>query len=207
MDKITDEQIEQMKSSIREKNGYDKMSNEEKKSFDEKLDKSVEAQKKEWIAEGKYDGGEKKPVEPKSEKEAEFDQKLEEEKNKFREKNGYDKMTDEEKKAFDAKLDKAGEALKADWKKSQGTKNEGDNADDGDDEGADPKPGAMQEKTAGKTDDNSKTKESEGDDKKKKQAEYDDARRRQLQHEANMRQREQAAKEKEEDEKTEGYCR
>lgn len=93
--KLSREEYDAVVEKYREQNGYDEMSDDEKVIFDEKLDKVVECSEDE-------DETESSEVTD-SPSEAVSDQdKLREE---LKEQYGYDDMSDEQKQAFDEKLD------------------------------------------------------------------------------------------------------
>lgn len=81
-----DSEREQMKAELRERYGYDEMSDEKKAQFDQILDDEMDAMER-------GEPAEKSP--------------LEQEKEKYREQWGYDDMSEEEQADFDKRLDEA----------------------------------------------------------------------------------------------------
>lgn len=101
---VTQEEYDQAKASLREEMNYDKMSDEQKKEFDETFDKRL-AVKKEGEDSDDEDADEA-DNEQGVEREMTYDEKVEKAKEEVRKDHNYDEMTDEQKKQFDAALDK-----------------------------------------------------------------------------------------------------
>ena len=93
--KLSRNEYDAVVEKYREQNGYDEMSDEEKAAFDEKLDKVVECSEVEKQLE------ESETTDSSSEETSDSD-KL---RSELKEKYGYDEMSDEQKQAFNEKLD------------------------------------------------------------------------------------------------------
>ena len=93
--KLSRNEYDAVVEKYREQNGYDEMSDEEKAAFDEKLDKVVECSEVEKQPE------ESETTDSSSEETSDSD-KL---RSELKEKYGYDEMSDEQKQAFNEKLD------------------------------------------------------------------------------------------------------
>ena len=93
--KLSRNEYDAVVEKYREQNGYDEMSDEEKAAFDEKLDKVVECSEVEKQPE------ESETTDSPSEETSDSD-KL---RSELKEKYGYDEMSDEQKQAFNEKLD------------------------------------------------------------------------------------------------------
>ena len=95
--KLSREKYDAAIEKYREQNGYDELSDDEKAAFDEKLDKAIQCSD----YENETEPGE--ASESPSEASSDRDKLREELKSKY----GYDDMSNEQKAAFDEKLDKA----------------------------------------------------------------------------------------------------
>lgn len=93
--KLSRDEYDAVVEKYREQNGYDDMSDEEKVAFDEKLDKVVECSD----GEGKIKTSE--TIDSSSEVASDRDKLRQELKDRY----GYDEMSNEQKQAFDGKLD------------------------------------------------------------------------------------------------------
>ena len=93
--KLSRNEYDAVVEKYREQNGYDEMLDEEKAAFDEKLDKVVECSEVEKQLE------ESETTDSSSEETSDSD-KL---RSELKEKYGYDEMSDEQKQAFNEKLD------------------------------------------------------------------------------------------------------
>lgn len=94
--KLSREEYDAVIEKYREQNEYDDMSDDEKAEFDEKLDKVVEC------SEDKDDTESSEAADSTSEAASDRDKLREDLKAQY----GYDDMSDEQKTAFDEKLDK-----------------------------------------------------------------------------------------------------
>lgn len=93
--KLSRDEYDAVVEKYREQNGYDDMSDDEKAAFDEKLDKVVECSDDE----DETEPGE--TTDSPSEATSDSDKLRQELKDRY----GYDDMSDEQKQAFDEKLD------------------------------------------------------------------------------------------------------
>ena len=93
--KLSHDEYDAVVEKYREQNGYDDMSDDEKAAFDEKLDKVVECSDDEEETE------ESETTDSPSEETSDRDKLRQELKDRY----GYDEMSDEQKQAFDEKLD------------------------------------------------------------------------------------------------------
>lgn len=93
--KLSRDEYDAVVEKYREQNGYDDMSDDEKAAFDEKLDKVVECSDDEEETE------ESETTDSPSEEISDRDKLRQELKDRY----GYDEMSDEQKQAFDEKLD------------------------------------------------------------------------------------------------------
>lgn len=93
--KLSRNEYDAVVEKYREQNGYDEMSDDEKTAFDEKLDKVVECSDSE--DETETSGTTDSPSEATSDRD-----KLRQE---LKDRYGYDEMSEEQKQAFDEKLD------------------------------------------------------------------------------------------------------
>lgn len=93
--KFSHDEYDAVVEKYREQNGYDNMSDDEKAAFDEKLDKVVECSDDEEETE------ESETTDSPSEETSDRDKLRQELKDRY----GYDEMSDEQKQAFDEKLD------------------------------------------------------------------------------------------------------
>lgn len=93
--KLSRDEYDAVVEKYREQNGYDDMSDDEKAAFDEKLDKVVECSDDEEETE------ESETTDSPSEETSDRDKLRQELKDRY----GYDEMSDEQKQAFDEKLD------------------------------------------------------------------------------------------------------
>lgn len=93
--KLSRDEYDAVVEKYREQNGYDDMSDDEKAAFDEKLDKVVECSDDENETEASD------TTDSPSEATSDSDKLCQELKDRY----GYDDMSDEQKQAFDEKLD------------------------------------------------------------------------------------------------------
>lgn len=93
--KLSRDEYDAVIEKYREQNGYDDMSDDEKAAFDEKLDKVVECSDDENETEASD------TTDSPSEATSDSDKLRQELKDRY----GYDDMSDEQKQAFDEKLD------------------------------------------------------------------------------------------------------
>lgn len=93
--KFSHDEYDAVVEKYREQNGYDDMSDDEKAAIDEKLDKVVECSDDEEETE------ESETTDSPSEETSDRDKLRQELKDRY----GYDEMSDEQKQAFDEKLD------------------------------------------------------------------------------------------------------
>ena len=93
--KLSRDEYDAVVEKYREQNGYDDMSDDEKAAFDEKLDKVVECSDDEDETETS------ETTDSPSEATSDSDKLRQELKDRY----GYDEMSDEQKQAFDEKLD------------------------------------------------------------------------------------------------------
>ena len=93
--KLSRDEYDAVVEKCREQNGYDDMSDDEKAAFDEKLDKVVECSDDEDETETS------ETTDSPSEATSDSDKLRQELKDRY----GYDEMSDEQKQAFDEKLD------------------------------------------------------------------------------------------------------
>lgn len=93
--KLSRDEYDAVVEKYREQNGYDDMSDDEKAAFDEKLDKVVECSDDENETEASD------TTDSLSEATSDSDKLRQELKDRY----GYDDMSDEQKQAFDEKLD------------------------------------------------------------------------------------------------------
>lgn len=93
--KLSRDEYDAVVEKYREQNGYDDMSDNEKAAFDEKLDKVVECSDDEDETETS------ETTDSPSEATSDSDKLRQELKDRY----GYDEMSDEQKQAFDEKLD------------------------------------------------------------------------------------------------------
>lgn len=93
--KLSHDEYDAVVEKYREQNGYDDMSDDEKAAFDEKLDKVVECSDDEDETETS------ETTDSPSEATSDSDKLRQELKDRY----GYDEMSDEQKQAFDEKLD------------------------------------------------------------------------------------------------------
>lgn len=93
--KLSRDEYDAVVEKYREQNGYDDMSDDEKAAFDEKLDKVVECSDDENETEASD------ATDSPSEATSDSDKLRQELKDRY----GYDDMSDEQKQAFDEKLD------------------------------------------------------------------------------------------------------
>lgn len=93
--KLSRDEYDAVVEKYREQNGYDDMSDDEKVAFDEKLDKVVECSDDENETEASD------TTDSPSEATSDSDKLRQELKDRY----GYDDMSDEQKQAFDEKLD------------------------------------------------------------------------------------------------------
>lgn len=93
--KLSRDEYDAVVEKYREQNGYDDMSDDEKAAFDEKLDKVVECSGDEDETETS------ETTDSPSEATSDSDKLRQELKDRY----GYDEMSDEQKQAFDEKLD------------------------------------------------------------------------------------------------------
>lgn len=93
--KLSRDEYDAVVEKYREQNGYDDMSDDEKAAFDEKLDKVVECSDDEDETEASD------TTDSPSEATSDSDKLRQELKDRY----GYDDMSDEQKQAFDEKLD------------------------------------------------------------------------------------------------------
>lgn len=93
--KLSRDEYDAVVEKYREQNGYDDMSDDEKAAFDEKLDKVVECSDDEDETEAR------ETIDSPSEATSDSDKLRQELKDRY----GYDDMSDEQKQAFDEKLD------------------------------------------------------------------------------------------------------
>lgn len=93
--KLSRDEYDAVVEKYREQNGYDDMSDDEKAAFDEKLNKVVECSDDEEETE------ESETTDSPSEETSDRDKLRQELKERY----GYDEMSDEQKQAFDEKLD------------------------------------------------------------------------------------------------------
>ena len=93
--KLSRDEYDAVVEKYREQNGYDDMSDDEKAAFDEKLDKVVECSDDENETETS------ETTDSPSEATSDSDKLRQELKDRY----GYDEMSDEQKQAFDEKLD------------------------------------------------------------------------------------------------------
>lgn len=93
--KLSRDEYDAVVEKYREQNGYDDMSDDEKAAFDEKLDKVVECSDDENETEASD------TTDSPSEATSDSDKLRQELKDRY----GYDDMSDEQKQAFDEKLD------------------------------------------------------------------------------------------------------
>lgn len=93
--KLSRDEYDAVVEKYREQNGYDDMSDDEKTAFDEKLDKVVECSDDEDETEAS------ETTDSPSEETSDSDKLRQELKDRY----GYDEMSDEQKQAFDEKLD------------------------------------------------------------------------------------------------------
>lgn len=93
--KLSREEYDAVVEKYREQNGYDEMSDDEKTAFDEKLDKVVEC------SDGEDESETSETKDSPSEATSDRDKLRQELKDRY----GYDEMSDEQKQAFDEKLD------------------------------------------------------------------------------------------------------
>lgn len=93
--KLSRDEYDAVVEKYREQNSYDDMSDDEKTAFDEKLDKVVECSDDEDETEAS------ETTDSPSEETSDSDKLRQELKDRY----GYDEMSDEQKQAFDEKLD------------------------------------------------------------------------------------------------------
>lgn len=93
--KLSRDEYDAVVEKYREQNGYDDMSDDEKAAFDEKLDKVVEC------SDGEDETEASETTDSPSEETSDSDKLRQELKDRY----GYDEMSDEQKQAFDEKLD------------------------------------------------------------------------------------------------------
>lgn len=93
--KLSHDEYDAVVEKYREQNGYDDMSDDEKAAFDEKMDKVVECSDHEDETETS------ETTDSPSEATSDRDKLRQELKDRY----GYDEMSDEQKQAFDEKLD------------------------------------------------------------------------------------------------------
>lgn len=93
--KLSRDEYDAVVEKYREQNGYDDMSDDEKAAFDEKLDKVVEC------SDDKDETETSETTDSPSEATSDCDKLRQELKDRY----GYDEMSDEQKQAFDEKLD------------------------------------------------------------------------------------------------------
>lgn len=93
--KLSRDEYDAVIEKYREQNGYDDMSDDEKAAFDEKLDKVIECSDDEDETETS------ETTDSPSEETSDRDKLRQELKDRY----GYDDMSDEQKQAFDEKLD------------------------------------------------------------------------------------------------------
>ena len=93
--KLSRDEYDAVVEKYREQNGYDEMSDDEKTAFDEKLDKVVEC------SDGEDETETSETTDSPSEATSDRDKLRQELKDIY----GYDEMSDEQKQAFDEKLD------------------------------------------------------------------------------------------------------
>ena len=93
--KLSRDESDAVVEKYREQNGYDDMSDDEKAAFDEKLDKVIECSDDEDETETS------ETTDSPSEETSDRDKLRQELKDRY----GYDDMSDEQKQAFDEKLD------------------------------------------------------------------------------------------------------
>lgn len=93
--KLSRDEYDAVVEKYREQNGYDDMSDDEKAAFDEKLDKVIECSDDEDETETS------ETTDSPSEATSDRDKLRQELKDRY----GYDEMSDEQKQAFDEKLD------------------------------------------------------------------------------------------------------
>ena len=93
--KLSRDEYDAVVEKYREQNGYDEMSDDEKTAFDEKLDKVVEC------SDGEDETETSETTDSPSEATSDRDKLRQELKDRY----GYDEMSDEQKQAFDEKLD------------------------------------------------------------------------------------------------------
>ena len=93
--KLSRDEYDAVVEKYREQNGYDDMSDDEKAAFDEKLDKVVQCSDDEDETETS------ETTDSPSEATSDSDKLRQELKDRY----GYDEMSDEQKQAFDEKLD------------------------------------------------------------------------------------------------------
>lgn len=93
--KLSRAEYDAVVEKYREQNGYNEMSDDEKTAFDEKLDKVVEC------SDGEDETETSETTDSPSEATSDRDKLRQELKDRY----GYDEMSDEQKQAFDEKLD------------------------------------------------------------------------------------------------------
>lgn len=93
--KLSRDEYDAVVEKYREQNGYDEMSDDEKTAFDEKLDKVVEC------SDGEDETETSETTDSPSEAISDRDKLRQELKDRY----GYDEMSEEQKQAFDEKLD------------------------------------------------------------------------------------------------------
>lgn len=93
--KLSRNEYDAVVEKYREQNGYDEMSDDEKTAFDEKLDKVVEC------SDGEDETETSETTDSPSEATSDRDKLRQELKDRY----GYDEMSEEQKQAFDEKLD------------------------------------------------------------------------------------------------------